>query len=180
MKSTPSNSQRLTIHSLTQLPSSFIANPLFQIDSTASIPNAPVLRLSIKHTLSSIPPQQAIQLTCDCSIIHCGGIVMSCIMSMSETDGIVVVSCGKNEDGIAINQRSITSSSESVKEGFIRCYSLLTQQLIIQFTHSHHYAIQMKWLHHTSTSHSYGILCCVFVDGAVEFFSVLLLLSYHP
>ena len=104
---------------------------------------------------------------------------MSCVLSMDESDGVVVVSCGKNEGGIVMNQRSIPPSNPEAKEGFIRCYSLVTQQLVLQFTHSHHYAIQMKWLHHTTTSQSYGVLCCVFVDGVVELFNVLSLLSSH-
>ena len=178
-KPTSSKAQRLTLQSLTQLPSSFISNPLFHIDSTATLPNTPVIRLSLKQTLSSLLPHQSLRLSPDCSVVNCGGMVMSCVLSMDESDGVAVVSCGKNEDGIVMNQRSIPPSNPEAKEGFIRCYSLVTQQLVLQFTHSHHYAIQMKWLHHTTTSQSYGVLCCVFVDGVIELLNVLSLLSSH-
>ena len=102
---------------------------------------------------------------------------MSCASMMNGSDGIVVVSCGQNKDGIALNRRGV---KDAPRDGFISCYSLLTFQPLLHFTHHHRYAIQMKWLHHSSSVASFGVLCCVFVDGVIECFNVVPLSSHHP
>lgn len=167
--------ERLSLQSLTQLPLSLLSPSVYHKVSSPLHHPSP-LQLSIRQTTSSLPPYQSIQLNKSCVIIHCGGIVMSCASMMNDSDAVVVVSCGQNDDGIAMNRRGV---KDTPKDGFISCYSLLSFQPLLHFTHHHRYAVQMKWLHHSSSVSSFGVLCCVFVDGVIECFKVASFPFHH-
>lgn len=166
------------------LPSAYSQPPRYSILQT-SLPSRSIRVVHNKQS-TVLSSSQSTELSDGCLALCTEGRVTSSCLCRDGHSLLLAVSCASFDQPPLVYKRSDKSargSSDAMTDGLISVYSIADgdSSLVFHLHHTHSYAVDVQWVESSKTQneHSHGVLSCLYVDGVIELFNVLVCSGEH-